>query len=127
MLYLIIMSFSAYVLYKAAKSEYKNGETTPEKIIHSFLAIGGSLKRAWQRLKRDVEASQQQASKKLSKEEAYAILGLTKEASADDINKAFKRLMILNHPDKGGSKYLASKILEARECLTARDKKSNKK
>ena len=53
----------------------------------------------------------------MGREEALAVLGLKKDASADDIRAAHKRLMKEFHPDKGGSDYLASKINEAKDVL----------
>lgn len=52
-----------------------------------------------------------------SKEEAYKILGLDFDATKDDIISAHKELIRKNHPDKGGSDYLSSKINEARDIL----------
>lgn len=53
----------------------------------------------------------------MSREEAYAILGLKSGASADEIKAAHKRLMKDFHPDKGGSDYLAAKINAAKDLL----------
>lgn len=54
--------------------------------------------------------------------EALAILGLDANPSISEINKAYHKLMISNHPDKGGSSYLAQKINSARDVLLAKYK-----
>jgi hypothetical protein len=51
---------------------------------------------------------------------AYAVLGLTQGASAEDIKAAHRELMKGVHPDHGGSSYLASQINAARDLLLAR-------
>jgi len=56
-------------------------------------------------------------AKVTNKDEAYKILGLDFDATKDDIISAHKELIRKNHPDKGGSDYLSSKINEARDIL----------
>ena len=50
-------------------------------------------------------------------EEAYEILGLTIDASDEEIDRAYKELIRKNHPDMGGSEYIAKKINAAREYI----------
>jgi hypothetical protein len=53
----------------------------------------------------------------MSKEEAYAVLGLKPDSSEKDIRAAHRRLMKQYHPDHGGSDYLAAKINQAKDTL----------
>jgi hypothetical protein len=55
----------------------------------------------------------------MSREEAYAVLGLKPGALPEDVKSAHKRLMKEFHPDRGGSDYLAAKINMAKEVLLA--------
>nr|CAG4643666.1 EOG090X0MNL [Ilyocryptus agilis] len=54
---------------------------------------------------------------KMSKREASLILGVSPTANKNRVKEAHKRIMLLNHPDRGGSPYLAAKINEAKDYL----------
>ena len=66
---------------------------------------------------RQGETGRQGAGTAMSRDEARAILGLDEDAGPEDIVAAHRRLMQRNHPDRGGSDYLASRINEARDVL----------
>lgn len=54
---------------------------------------------------------------KMSRGEALEVLGLEDGAGADDIEAAYKTLIVKNHPDQGGTDWLAARLNEARDVL----------
>jgi hypothetical protein len=53
----------------------------------------------------------------MTRDEAALILGIETSANAADIKDAHRRLIQKNHPDQGGSDYLAAKINQARDVM----------
>ena len=53
----------------------------------------------------------------MTRAEALEVLDLKEGATDGDIREAYKRLMMLNHPDRRGSAYYAKKLNEARDLL----------
>ncbi|RKP06896.1 hypothetical protein THASP1DRAFT_31285 [Thamnocephalis sphaerospora] len=57
----------------------------------------------------------------MSRREAALILGLRETGlTKSKVKEAHRRIMLLNHPDRGGSPYMATKINEAKEFLEAK-------
>ena len=53
----------------------------------------------------------------MSAEEAMEVLGLKPGYTNDDVIQAHRRMMQKNHPDRGGSDYLAAQINKAKDTL----------
>lgn len=53
----------------------------------------------------------------MTRREAAQILGLRESAPMQKVREAHRKIMVANHPDAGGSDYLASKINEAKDKL----------
>jgi hypothetical protein len=54
---------------------------------------------------------------KMTKREAALILGIRESASVEKVKEAHRRVLLLNHPDRGGSAFIAAKINEAKDLL----------
>lgn len=52
-------------------------------------------------------------------------LGFREHAVMEKIKEAHRRVMVANHPDSGGSNYLASKVNEAKDVLMGRTKSAS--
>ncbi|KAF8529828.1 hypothetical protein JB92DRAFT_3086903 [Gautieria morchelliformis] len=64
---------------------------------------------------------------RMDRKEAIAILGLRDTpALRMKLKDAHRHIMLANHPDRGGSPYLASKINEAKDLLEKLDGKAHR-
>jgi molecular chaperone DnaJ len=59
----------------------------------------------------------------MAKRDYYEILGVKKDASADEIKKAFRKAAIEHHPDRGGNEEKFKEINEAYEVLKDTEKR----
>lgn len=90
--------------------------------ITSFVAVVAPLVQRFVRVQKSI--GDEPRKTRMSADEAMQILGLDADASVQAIRDAHRRLINKNHPDKGGSEYLASRINEARDVLLANHKDS---
>src|SRR4051812_18222691 len=59
----------------------------------------------------------------MAKRDYYEVLGVGKDASADEIKKAFRRAAVEHHPDRGGDETKFKEINEAYEVLKDSEKR----
>src|SRR4051812_46140385 len=59
----------------------------------------------------------------VSKRDYYEVLGVGKDASADEIKKAFRKAAVEHHPDRGGDEAKFKEINEAYEVLKDTEKR----
>ena len=53
----------------------------------------------------------------MNRREAALILGVRESAAEEKVKEAHRRIMIANHPDAGGSSFIAAKVNEAKDLL----------
>lgn len=59
----------------------------------------------------------------MSKRDYYEVLGIGKDASPDEIKKAYRRAAVKHHPDQGGDEEKFKEVNEAHEILSNPEKK----
>lgn len=57
----------------------------------------------------------------MTRKEAALILGVNRSADESEIMKSYKTLIALNHPDRGGTDYMAMKINQAKDILLRKE------
>jgi hypothetical protein len=58
-----------------------------------------------------------QGESAMTRAQAFEVLGLPPQAGPDEIRAAHLRLMQTNHPDRGGSTWIAARLNQARDLL----------
>ncbi|HTP75659.1 MAG TPA: DnaJ domain-containing protein [Rhizomicrobium sp.] len=88
------------------------------RLLEAYLdrTFGGD----WRGRNHAEDTKPERATTGMSRAEALKVLGLEEGASDDEIRAAHRRLMLQNHPDKGGTDYIAAKINEAKDVLLSR-------
>ena len=61
--------------------------------------------------------------KEVDNKRYYNLLGVEKNATFDQIKKAYRKLALKEHPDKGGDPEKFKDITAAYECLSDKDKR----
>jgi DnaJ family protein C protein 19 len=88
-----------------AKTEEKKKDAGPrENIFSKWFEVGGKY----------YEGGFEDT---MTKREAALILGVRESSNARRIKDAHRKLLILNHPDTGGSTYISGKLNDAKELL----------
>src|SRR5580658_3162321 len=59
----------------------------------------------------------------MAQRDYYETLGVSKDASADEIKKAFRKAAVEHHPDRGGDEVKFKEVNEAYEVLKDTDKR----
>jgi hypothetical protein len=85
-----------------------------EQLLMSYLEQ--RFPNGWQH-EGESENNQQTSSSAIGRSEALAVLGLSEDATRDEIVAAHRSLIQKIHPDRGGNDYLAAKINEAKDFL----------
>ena len=98
--------------------ECRVNDAQSASILESYLdRVHGAKWRDGDGVGSNGQSSATQSEGVMTIEEAYDILGLKPGAGKDQIREAHRKLMLKNHPDHGGSTYIAARINQAKELL----------
>lgn len=90
------------------------------RLLPHLLQFAPSLRKQFRSDDGERTASFGSTNGKMSRDEAYRVLGLAPGATREKIIEAHRRLIQKVHPDRGGSDYLAAKLNQAKDILLNR-------
>ena len=101
----------------ALLKEYARKDPPSEQLLAAYLERSGHD--GWRRHYSQDDTGRRRSADRgsMSRQEAYAILGLAEDASEDEVIEAHRRLIQKLHPDRGGNDYLSAKINQAKTRL----------
>jgi len=106
---------SKYKSLSRIKIAQMNGITIPRYEVNNNMRVSAELRERFKRYPGGFNPRQ------MTEGEALEILNITgneiMKLDKDMLKKKHRTLMIRNHPDRGGSAYLAMKINEAKDIL----------
>ena len=82
-----------------------------------FFPILGRLLAAFRQRRSSAGGAARPAAGAMTRQEALSVLGLGAHATREEVIEAHRRLMSKNHPDKGGSTFIAQQLNEAKRVL----------
>ena len=89
----------------ALLKEYAREDPPSERLLAAYLERSGHT--SWRRHYSQDDTRRRRSAEQgsMSRQEAYAILGLAEDASEDEVIEAHRRLIQKLHPDRGGNDY----------------------
>jgi len=100
----------------ALLAELQNSDGDGARLLTTWLDRSDHAK-TWRQAAQSSGGRQSAPSSGMSRQEAADVLGVAPDADEAAIKAAHHRLMATNHPDKGGSPWLARQINLARDTL----------
>ncbi|KAI4840787.1 mitochondrial import inner membrane translocase subunit TIM14 [Plasmodium brasilianum] len=109
----VILLFGGGILFAKRGMNYMKNQKLNLNNKNFFFPSGFSKNFNNLFLKNDMKGFE----RNMSKSEAYKILNINPTSNKDRIREVHKQLMLKNHPDNGGSTYIAAKVNEAKDVL----------
>jgi len=127
---------STFILIKSPKNQNSKSQISSDEInfendsdiygnyLDSYLEIINKENQNKNLIKKNINKKEKKKIKKtirlseLQDNNLYNILNIDENSTQEEIKKAYKKLVIVNHPDKGGDALKFNKINEAYQILS---------